>query len=453
MFIDSPTHRICGDGSAVSAVAAAGDASHGACGADADADAGPLAGADAVAGAFGGVDLGALSNSGLEDRVVGLVGLRARVEGEYLAALGEMTSRYGSQSTAYQLRDLTRMNGPQSRSESRLAESLAEHDLAATLDALKAGEIQTSHARVIAREAPKKHRRSEADFLELCRTYTSDTVARHPLAYESEQVYADLEAEAAAAGLGPIDAELALQRQQRSGSLRLGDDGMWDLRAKLDYITGRQLSAMLQAAVRSLRHRAADDNSNAGIGVGVGVGVEPTRAQLTADAISDLIAGKLNVRRATTSLLILADYDCVNDRLANPRLDDGTPLSPQMLADLAVDANVLPAVFSADWSQTALGRTRNANDAQRLILAARDRGCIGCELTSEHTQAHHIQYYENDGLTDTPNLASLCESCHHDLHAHDRQIHTPPNGRPRLQPPEPNNTGPSDPEPAAARSP
>ena len=74
-----------------------------------------------------------------------------------------------------------------------------------------------------------------------------------------------------------------MQRAQRHGSLRLGDDGMWDLRAKLDYITGRQLSAMLQAAVRSLRHRAADNNFN---GNG-GIGVEPTRAQLTADAISE----------------------------------------------------------------------------------------------------------------------------------------------------------------------
>ena len=89
-------------------------------------------------------------------------------------------------------------------------------------------------------------------------------------------------------------------------------------------------------------------------------------------------------------MLIIADYDIANDRLANPRLDDGTPLSAQMLADYAVDANVLPAVFSSDWSQLALGRTRNANDAQRLILAVRDGGCIGCDLTSEHTQAHHI---------------------------------------------------------------
>ena len=296
--------------------------------------------------------------------------------------------------------------------------------------------------------------------------HPSDTVARNPLAYESLAVYADLEAEAAAAGLSPIDAELALQRFERSGSMRMGDDGMWHLHAKLDSITGREVSAAIQAAVRSQRHRYNDNNFRASFGnnsngnandnannSGSGGGDEPTRAQLTADAISDLIAGTASTRRAATSLLIIADYDIANDRLANPRLDDGTPLSAQMLADYAVDANVLPAVFSSDWSQLALGRTRNASDAQRLVLAARDGGCIGCERTSEHTQAHHITYYDNDGLTDIPNLASLCEPCHKDLHQHDRKIGTPPDGRPRLLPPEQDNSSPPARAPAAARSP
>ncbi|WP_428118793.1 HNH endonuclease [Candidatus Poriferisodalis sp.] len=346
MFIDPPAYRTCGDGSAASTTGSTG------CAAVAEHEAGAAVTAlDAVAG----VDLGALSNSDLEDRVVGLVALRARVEGEYLAALGEMTSRCGAQSAAYQLREFTRMNAAQARTESRLAESLVEHDLSATLDALKCGQIQTSHAKVIAREAPQKHRRSEDEFLELCRTYPCDTVARNPLAYESLAVYADLEAEAAAAGLSPIDAELALQRFERSGSMRMGDDG--------------------------------------------------------------------------------------------------TPLSARQLADYAVDANVLPAVFSADWSQLALGRTRNASDAQRLILAVRDGGCIGCELTSEPTRAHHIQYFENNGLTEIPNLASLCEPCHHDLHQHDTKIDTPPDGRPRLLPPEHDHSSPPARAPATARSP
>ena len=531
MFIDLPGHRTCGNGSAANAVGSAGDAVHEACvavaaldgvagvdpagversrptTADADTARNGVAGVDPAGvercrPTFGdfetercgvaGVDLAALSNSALEDRVVSLVALRARVEGEYLAALGEMTSRCGSQSAAWQLREFTRMNSAQARTESRLAESLVEHDLSATLDALTAGEIQASHAKVIAREAPKKHRRSEAEFLELCRTYPSDTVARNPLAYESLAVYADLEAEAAAAGLGPIDAELALQRFERSGSMRMGDDGMWHLHAKLDFIAGREVSAAIQAAVRSQRHRNNDNNFRASFGNGNGNdggsdgndggsdgsgsggddgggsgsgsgsdgdggdggdgGGEPTRAQLTADAISDLIAGTAKTRRAATNLLIIADYDIANDRLANPRLDDGTPLSARQLAEHAVDANVLAAVFSSDWSQLALGRTRNANDAQRLILAARDGGCIGCELTSEHTQAHHIQYFENNGLTDIPNLASLCEPCHHGLHQHDTKIHTPPDGRPRLLSPEHHHTATPALAVATARSP
>ena len=397
-------------------------------------------------------DLDALDVDELTALLVELTAERARIEGRYLAAVGEMTSRYGAQAAAYVLRDQTRMNCAQARSEARLAESLVSEGFTDTLDAMQAGEIHMSHAKVIAREAPKKHRRSEDDFLELARAYPSDTIARHPLANYSLQIADELAAEAAAKDLGPIDAELALQRHERSASLRIGDDGMWHLRGKFDFLAGRQLSEALQAAVRSMRRRHGDNNAG-GSDDPNGGGVAPTRAQLTADALCELVLGSETARRFATNLLIVADYDIASDRLANPRLDDGTPLSAQMLAEYGVNAKVLPAMFSADWSELALGRTRNANDAQRLVLAARDGGCIGCELTFEHTQAHHIDYFENDGLTEIPNLASLCEPCHRDVHTHGRQIHTPPDGHPRLQPPEPRNADPPverDPPPSAA---
>lgn len=386
----------------------------------------------------GGSDtsLRALNGCELKELVVELAAERARVEGRYLAAVGELAARNGAQSAAYVLRDQTRMNCAQARCEARLAESLVSEGFTDTLDAMRAGEIHMSHAKVIARDAPKKHRRSEDEFLELARAYPSDTIARHPLAYRSLEVEADLAAEAAAENLSPIDAELALQRHQRSASLRMGDDGMWHLRGKFDFLAGRQLSSALQAVVRSMRRRHDDDQTG-------GSGEDaPSQAQLTADAFCELALGTGPARRAATSLIIVADYDTVDDRLANPRLDDGTPLSAQMLVEHAVDAKVLPAMFKADWSQLALGRTRNASDAQRLVLAARDGGCIGCELTSEHTQAHHIDHYEDGGHTAIPNLASLCQPCHRHLHTHNRKIHTPPNGRPRLKPPEPRNANP-----------
>ena len=409
-----------------------------------------------------GRDLGSMRYGELEELVVELAAQRARVEGRYLAALGELTSRVGAQAAAYQLRQLTRMGGPQARCEARLAEDLTQGGMTDTLDAMAEGRIHMSHAKVIARESPKKHRRSEADFLELSESYPADTVARHTLATESLQVYADLAEEAAAKDLTPVDAELALQRQERFASMRVGEDGMWHLRGKFDFLTGRELNTALQSQLRSLRRRHQTDTHHAGPNAAHGEGAEethpdsaalpmPTRGQLTADALSELIAGTAKVRRGKNNLLIIADYDVLNGRLANPRLDDGTPLSAQILAEHATDAKVLPAVFKADWSELALGRTRNASDAQRLILAARDGGCIGCELTSEHTQGHHIDYYENGGPTEIPNLASLCWDCHKDVHGRCREIHTPPDGHPRLAPPEPASTGP--PARAPARSP
>ena len=360
---------------------------------------------------------------------------------------------------------------------------MAQHGYSDTVEAMRRGEIHMSHAKVIARHSPEPHRRSEDSFLGLCRGLPSDTVSRHTLAYESNQVFADLAAEAAAKNLDPADAELALQRRRRRVSLRCGDDGMWDLRGRLDFMTGRRLNLALQAAIRSLRHRhdtqdagarradsagqpghGAGNSSNAGSDNGAAgrkgetrsdasAQAAPTTAQFAADALAQLMLGAPASQRTVTNLLIIADYDIVEDRLANPRLDDGTPISAQILADHATDANVLPAVFKADWSELALGRTRNASDAQRLVLAARDGGCIGCELASEHTEAHHIDHHEHGGLTDIHNLASLCRPCHTSVHQHHRRIHTPPDGKPRLQPPQPTDNDPPPPEPDSTTRP
>ncbi|WP_419947237.1 hypothetical protein [Candidatus Poriferisodalis sp.] len=386
------------------------------------AEAGALRGPFVDARSVAEMGLESLTDSDLLDRVVELVAERSRAEARCVAAVGELVSRHGAQSAAWQLREYTRMNCAQARSEARLAESLASNEFGDTLDALAAGEIQLSHAKVIAREAPKVHRRSEESFLGLCRAYPSDVVARHTLANESRQVYADLAAEAEAAAAGgpvePADAELALQRHQRRCSLRLGDDGMWHLRADLDFLAGRQLNVLLAAAERAVRQR--DESA------------QDSFPQRNADALCDLVLGR---QRPVANLVIAADYDLVTGQLANPRLDDGTPISAAQLAELAADAKILPAMFNSDWSQLALGRVRSASEAQRIVLAVRDGGCIACATHTEHCHAHHIDYYENGGNTDIANLADLCEPCHHDHHQHLWPIETPPDGKPRRAPP------------------
>ena len=343
-----------------------------------------------------------LADGELQDRVVDLADARARLEGEYLAALGELASRSGAQGAAHRLREMNRMTSAGARSDARLALDLKENDFGDTIEAMRAGEINLAHARVIAREAPKKHRRSEDEFLELSRAYPADIVAKHPFAYQSEEMYADLEAEQAAKSREPADAEYALQRAERKATLNYGADGMWHLRGRFDFLTGRRVNQALAAAIRARQqHEGSADH---------------TGAQHAADALAALVCGE---NRADTQLLILADYDHTADTLGNPRLDDGTPLSAELLAQEALDAEVYCGVFNADWTNLALGRSRNASDAQRLILAARDRGCVRCAAPTEHTHAHHRTPHAAGGPTTIENLQLLCGPCHTHHHQTD----------------------------------
>ena len=345
-----------------------------------------------------------LSGGELQDRVVDLAEARARLDGEYLAALGELASRSGAQGAAHRLREMNRMTSAAARSDARLAQELKDNDLGDTIEAMRAGEINLAHARVIARETPKKHRRSEEDFLDLCRAYPADIVAKHPFAYQSNEMYADLGAEQAAKSREPADAEYALQRAERKTTINYGADGMWHLRGRFDFLTGRRINQALAAAVRSRQqHEGSADHAP---------------AQHAADALAEILCG--DAPSPNTQLLIIADYDHTTDCLNNPRLDDGTPLSAELLAQEALDAEVYCGVFDADWTNLALGRTRNASDAQRLILAARDGGCVHCRTHTEHTHAHHTTPHAAGGETTITNLELLCGPCHtHHHQAHD----------------------------------
>ena len=366
-------------------------------------------------------DPAGLSDGELADRVVDLAEARARLDGEYLAALGELADRDGAQGAAHVLRDKTRMTSVEARGNARLALDLKENDYAETIEAMRGGEVNLSHARVIAREAPKKHRRSETEFLELCRAHPADIVSKHPFAYESNEMYADLAAEQAAKSREPADAEYALQRAERKTTLNYGTDGMWHLRGRFDFLTGRRINQALAAAVRARKqHEASADH---------------THPQHAADALADLVCDD-TPNRSNTQLLILADYDHTADTLNNPRLDDGTPLSAELLAQEALNAEVYCGVFNADWTNLALGRTRNASDAQRLILAARDRGCIHCATHTEHTHAHHKTPHAAGGPTTITNLELLCAPCHTHHHRTDNHEDQKRSKQPPARPPD-----------------
>ena len=369
------------------------------------------------------LDLDGLKERELVARLVDVAGARAAIDGLFAQVAGRLVETNGRVATAWIMLEYTRVSGFQARCDTALAGDLVEHGLSDTLSAMSAGEITAGHARVIANAAPKPHRKGESELLALARDYAVDTCGRYTLAYESRQQMADDAAAAAAAASNePGDAEYQAQRAERKASLRPTTDGMWELTGRFDYLTGRRINQKLHAMIASLRQEPGDAARS-----------YPQRA---ADALAQLITGEGNHLRPATSLLLIADYDTVAGQIAKPRLDDGTPLPADLLAELATNAKVLPAIFDATWSNLALGTSRrNASDAQKLVLAARDGGCISCQAHTEATHAHHIRFWSHDGPTDIPNLATLCPHCHDLAHDHNWTVTTPPDGHPKLRGP------------------
>ena len=361
-------------------------------------------------------DPAGLDDLALRNRFIQVGEMRNRLDGLFCEILGELAARNGREAAAWAQREYLRTSGFRARSDTALAADLRDHDLDATLAALRAGEITTGHARVIATAAPKRHHKDEPELLDIARAHPADTCGRHTRAYENRETLAEAAAEAEAA-----DAELHAQRADRRASLRRADDGMWELSGRFDYLTGRRLNQQFHAMLESLRQDADDEDRS--------------YAQRAADALAELITGDGDHLRPRTHLLVIADYDVVAGQLADPRLDDGTPLPAALLAELATDAKVLPAVFDAKWANLALGTSRNASDMQRLVLAARDGGCIVCRAHSEQTHAHHIRYWSDGGPTEIPNLASLCPPCHKLVHERDWQVQVAADGHPKVQPP------------------
>ena len=110
-------------------------------------------------------------------------------------------------------------------------------------------------------------------------------------------------------------------------------------------------------------------------------------------------------------------------------------MAADQIARLAADAKILPAIFNTDGDPLWLGRAdRHASFGQRIMLAARDGGCVNCASPAEGGEPHHIEWFSRGGPTDIDNLALLCERCHHLIHDDGWQLHTD-NGRLKLKPP------------------
>ncbi len=352
---------------------------------------------------------------------------RSRVEAMLAETAAEMRRRCGGRAVSAVMRERLHVSARQATADVELAASLGE--LPATVDAWRAGEITAGHARVIARVAADPGHADEPALLEMARGHPVDMFARMTRCYMKPGASAE---------------ERRRQRESRWASLVQDPDGSWRLSAYFDADTGKRVSVSFNAMVRAHRNGATVYGSGPIEGL--------TSAQRRADALANLITGEGPHHRPKTTLLLIADYDTVARELRGLRYDDGLPVAADRIAELAAQAKILPAVFSAEGDPLWLGRAdRNASSGQRIALAARDSGCVNCAAPAEGGEPHHIEWFSRGGPTDIDNLALLCERCHHLVHDDGWQLHSD-NGQLKLKPPPPQPTRPR-PRPDTSRQP
>ena len=333
----------------------------------------------------------------------------AAVKSEAVAVLAR---RDGEARTAEVLREKLRQSRGGAKGDVKLAGQLA--DLPDTSRALAGGVITPQHAKMIA-DASEHTPVDETELVAAAEREPVDVFARTVRDHVNDRCGDDLEE------------RRKRQRAQRRVSLSKKSDGMYELFGKFDPIAGNRIEKALAAMAKKLW--TAEDPKN-----------RATPAQRFADALELLVTRNGAGKAQGTNLLVIADYDTVAGQLAGAGLVDGTPLTASELIKLALEAKILPALFDAKEQPLWLGREhRHASDAQRIALAARDRGCVGCGTTNSYCQPHHIIHWEHDGPTDLDNLCLLCGDCHHkQVHQHGADVHRAPTGKYTLQhPPNP----------------
>ncbi|MYL10048.1 MAG: DUF222 domain-containing protein, partial [Acidimicrobiia bacterium] len=214
------------------------------------------------------------------------------------------------------------------------------------------------------------------------------------------------------------------QRRRAARAFLSRETGMFVMSGEFDPITGAHIDTVLAEKVKELWN--AEDPK-----------ARRTPQQRMADALAELILEPKNGKAKRIALMLVADYDVVNQELVNARLADGSSIPMAELVRLACDADILPGVFRASTQEMNLGRKRRtASDAQRAALIYRDKECIGCGASAHRSFAHHVQFWSNGGPTDFGNLVLVCNDCHRSIHDHDwRVAQDPDTGRWGTKPP------------------
>ncbi len=308
----------------------------------------------------------------------------------------------GHSGTPSYLREHLGVSGREASKQDSLARDLRH--LPGTAAALAAGEIGPEQAGAIGQASRRgvlgTPEETEGQLLPVARDGSSDGLRRHIRDAEHRTDGGDLKKQE--------------RRQQalRSASLNRRGDGMWELYARLPSEPGEQLAVALEA------FRTPD-------GPDTPMAEQRSFDKRTADALSDLVRAVLQ-RGAPISGGVRPQLNVtIPIELLSPgadgagTTDHGGVLSSEAVQRLSCDSDVRWILTRNSTEVLDVGRTTHRwTVAQRRALVFRDGGCRGpgCDRPPAWCDAHHVQWWSQDGPTSLDNGLLLCRRHHRLVH-------------------------------------
>jgi len=211
----------------------------------------------------------------------------------------------------------------------------------------------------------------------------------------------------------------ARQHQERTFDYYEDATGMIVFTGRLDPVTAVPVLTWFDAQVRHAFQAKRDNNNDNNSDTPAD---DRTAGQIRADALSMLALHGLDCDSPTSgvkcTMVVRIWRSELESELGVGECDAlGGPISAAALRQLAVDAEIIPAIMGGESEVLDWGRaTRLYTRAQKLAVVERDGGCSWCHAPPSWCAGHHIDWWSNGGPTDYCNLVLLCTRCHNRVH-------------------------------------
>jgi hypothetical protein len=199
------------------------------------------------------------------------------------------------------------------------------------------------------------------------------------------------------------------------------------------------LRAAIEAIIAPRRTAQAAERHHVGADDWAALSRDRKMGHAFTELIDHLPSGALpHAGGLAATVAVMVDLDDLRTGQGTATNTSGTTVSAAKAQRMVCNAHLVALYLDSDSRVVDHGMTRRLFDRhQRLILAARDHGCVfpGCDRPPSWCEAHHITYWSENGPTDIDNAALLCHFHHHLVHEGQWSMRMAVDGIPEIIPP------------------